>query len=35
MIIIILSIYEKIIDSLQVAAQRQIQQQKYEITQSY
>lgn len=35
MIIIILSIYEKIIDSLQVTAQRQIQQQKYEITQSY
>jgi two-component system, LytTR family, sensor histidine kinase AgrC len=35
MIILILSIYEKIIDFLQDAARRQIQQQKYEITQSY
>jgi|GEM_PF-1633656 len=35
MIIMILSIYEKIIDFLQDAARRQIQQQKYELTQSY
>lgn len=35
LIIMILSIYEKIIDFLQDATWRQIQQQKYEITQSY
>lgn len=34
-IVLILSIYEKIVDSLQKAALKQLQQQKYELTQSY
>ncbi|BCK01811.1 sensor histidine kinase [Anaerocolumna chitinilytica] len=35
MIVLILSIYEKIVDSLQEAALKQLQQQKYELAQSY
>ncbi|WP_175562112.1 sensor histidine kinase [Anaerocolumna xylanovorans] len=35
LIVLILSIYEKIVDSLQEAALKQLQQQKYELTQSY
>jgi len=34
-IVLILSIYEKIVDSLQEAALKQLQQQKYELAQSY
>lgn len=35
MIVLILSVYEKIVDSLQEEALKQIQQQRYELTQSY
>ncbi len=35
MIVIILSIYEKIVDSLQETALKQLQQQKYELAQGY
>lgn len=35
LIVLILSIYEKIVDSLQEAALKQLQQQKYELAQNY